>query len=222
MGFKLTRVRAQSGGVSDLNKGCPRGYPLFVSNPWVQPLSLTHLLEASFSRRGCGRSRRRPEDTSYRFPSCGGSGEVALSGVGSPRAHSQVRSLGPAPALAPPVPGPTSASPGLGLQVWAGKSPPGVHSSLALGWWQCGWRAGWGGVPGEGALLSASSSQPLHAGRMVKMESGAEVSCPCNPTSEATTGQRSSGRWCLGLMLASRLCSRLGDYWLRASVKWGC
>lgn len=216
MGFKLTRVRAQSGGVSDLNKGSPRGCPLFVSNPWVQPLSLTHLLEASFSRRGCGRSRRRPEDTSYRFPSCGGSGEVALSEVGSPRAHSQARSLGPAPAPAPapPIPGPTPASPGLGLQLWAGKSPPGVRSSLALSWWQCGWGAGWGGVPGEGALLSASPSQPLQAGRMVKMESGAEVSCPCNPTSEATTGQRSSGRRWLGLMLASWLCSRLGDYWL--------
>lgn len=193
----MTRVRTQSRGVSDLDKDSlpPQGCLLFVPNPWAQPLSLTHLLEAALSRRGCGWSWC-PEATSCRVLSCSGgscAGEAAFLEWGL-LDHTVKYTT-----LAPPLQGPAHS-------LATPTRCPALVSRDELGslFSSTGFVAVVGGEQaGEGSLekrlwswarLSLRLPLPAPLGREDDEDGELGQNCPWNPTSEATTGQRSSGR----------------------------
>ena len=156
---------------------------------WLELVPRGHIMPRSVLQRRQLRRRGRP------------------SGVGSPRPHSQVHNLGPAPASSRPFPGHTHTGPSLGLQWWAGKS-------LLQHWVRGGWRAGWGRVFGEEALELSSPLSPAPApspsgpGERWRWRTRTELSL--EQRQRRAKGHQVGGE--LGLVLASWVCSRPSDY----------
>lgn len=127
----------------------------------------------------------------------------------------------------PPPPHPQSQPPAAN---WEATSRPAFFSAGGRWEWWVGSRLG-SRAPGLGALRFCSPPSlhtlPLHAGKMIKAEGGADD----HPKSEVSNGQRSSGRGAggggvPGGLAASWLCSRLSDISSEPqfpfSVEWGC